>query len=52
MTNSFIDYIQAYRHKLINELDLLHSSDENFKFIEGQISALTHILEEEFYGSI
>jgi hypothetical protein len=45
MSNSLIEYIKLHRISLIQDLDELHSSDENFKFIEGQIVALTHILE-------
>jgi len=50
MSNSLIEYIKLHRTSLIQDLDELHSSDENFKYIEGQIAALTHILEVDFYG--
>ena len=46
MTRSsrFIEYIKIHLVSLIQDLDQLHSTDENFKFVEGQIQATQHIL--------
>ena len=46
MTRSsrFIEYIKIHLVSLIQDLDQLHSTDENFKFVEGQIQATQHLL--------
>jgi hypothetical protein len=39
-----IEYIKIHRISLIQDLDQLHSTEDNFKFVEGQINATEHIL--------
>ena len=46
MTRSsrFLEYIKLHLISLIQDLDNLHSTDDNFKFVEGQIEATRHLL--------
>ena len=46
MTRSsrFLEYIKIHLVSLVQDLDQLHSTDENFKFVEGQIQATEHLL--------
>jgi len=43
-TTNLIEYIKIHLVSLIQDLDELHSKDDNFKFVEGQIVATQHIL--------
>ena len=43
-TTNLIEYIKIHLISLIQDLDQLHSKDDNFKFVEGQIVATQHIL--------
>jgi hypothetical protein len=42
--NQFIEYMKIHLISLIQDLDGLHSTDDNFKFVEGQIYATRHLL--------
>jgi len=42
--NQLIEYIKIHRISLIQDLDQLHSTEDNFKFVEGQINATEHLL--------
>ena len=46
MTRSsrFLEYMKIHLISLIQDLDKLHSTEENFKFVEGQIQATKHLL--------
>jgi hypothetical protein len=46
MTKSsrFLEYMKIHLISLIQDLDKLHSTEENFKFVEGQIQATKHLL--------
>ena len=39
-----IEYIKIHRISLIQDLDQLHSTEDNFRFVEGQINATEHLL--------
>jgi hypothetical protein len=39
-----IEYIKIHLISLIQDLDKLHSTEDNFKFVEGQIEATRHLL--------
>ena len=41
---SLIEYMNIHLISLIQDLDELHSKDDNFKFVEGQINATQHLL--------
>jgi len=43
MTN-LIEYMKLHLISLIQDLDLLHSTDESYKFVLGQIEATKHIM--------
>jgi hypothetical protein len=36
--------MKIHEISLIQDLDKLHSSEDNFKFVEGQIEATRHLL--------
>jgi hypothetical protein len=42
--NKLIEYMKIHLISLIQDLDELHSSDKDFRFIEGQILATRHLL--------
>jgi hypothetical protein len=42
--NSFIEYMKIHLISLVQDLDQLHSTEDNFKFVEGQIKATQHLL--------
>lgn len=44
MSNKLIEYIKLHEISLIQDLDLLHSTDESYKFILGQIEATRHLM--------
>jgi hypothetical protein len=46
MTKSshFLEYMKLHLVSLIQDLDKLHSTEDNFKFVEGQIEATRHLL--------
>ena len=46
MTKSsrFLEYMKLHEISLIQDLDKLHSTEDNFKFVEGQIEATRHLL--------
>jgi hypothetical protein len=44
MSNSFMEYMKLHETSLIQDLDLLHSTDESYKFILGQIEATRHLM--------
>lgn len=39
-----IEYIKIHLISLIQDLDKLHSTEDSFKFVEGQIEATRHLL--------
>jgi len=41
---TLINYMTLHLVSLIQDLDKLHSSDDTFKFIEGQIEATEHLM--------
>ena len=43
-TSRFLEYMKIHEISLIQDLDKLHSSEDNFKFVEGQIEATRHLL--------
>ena len=43
-SSHFLEYIKLHLISLIQDLDNLHSTDDNFKFVEGQIEATKHLL--------
>ena len=43
-SSTFIEYMKLHLTSLIQDLDKLHSTEDNFKFVEGQIEATKHIL--------
>jgi len=43
MTN-LIEYMKLHLISLIQDLDSLHSTDESYKFVLGQIEATKHIM--------
>ena len=46
MTKSshFLEYMKLHLISLIQDLDKLHSTEDSFKFVEGQIEATRHLL--------
>jgi hypothetical protein len=40
----FTEYMKIHEISLIQDLDKLHSTEDNFKFVEGQIEATRHLL--------
>ena len=42
--NTLIDYIKIHIISLTQDLDKLHSTEDNFKFIEGAIDVSRHYL--------
>jgi hypothetical protein len=42
--NTFIEYMRIHLISLIQDLDNLHSTDESYHFVEGNISATQHLL--------
>jgi hypothetical protein len=44
MSNSFVEYMKMHRISLIQDMDKLHSSDEEYKYIEGQVLLTEHYL--------
>ena len=40
----FIEYAKIHTISLIQDLDKLHSTEDSFKFVEGQIEATRHLL--------
>ena len=42
--HNLIQYMNIHLISLIQDLDELHSKDDNFKFVEGQIKATQHLL--------
>ena len=46
MTKSsrFLEYMKIHEISLIQDLDKLHSTEDNFKYVEGQIEATRHLL--------
>ena len=44
MSNSFIEYMKLHRLSLIQDMDKLHSSDEEYKYLEGQVLLTEHYL--------
>jgi hypothetical protein len=43
-TSTFLEYMNIHLISLIQDLDKLHSTEDNFKFVEGQIEATRHLL--------
>ena len=43
-SSAFLEYMKVHLISLIQDLDKLHSTDDNFKFVEGQIEATRHLL--------
>lgn len=43
-TSRFLEYMKIHEISLIQDLDKLHSTEDNFKFVEGQIEATRHLL--------
>jgi hypothetical protein len=43
-SSRFIEYMNIHLISLIQDLDKLHSTEDNFKFVEGQIDATRHLL--------
>jgi hypothetical protein len=39
-----MEYIKLHEISLIQDLDLLHSTDESYKFVLGEIQATRHIM--------
>lgn len=44
MSNSFVEYMKMHLISLTQDLDKLHSTEDSFKFVEGQIEATRHLL--------
>jgi hypothetical protein len=44
MTKQFMEYMSIHLISLIQDLDKLHSTEDNFKFVEGQIEATRHLM--------
>lgn len=44
MTNNLIEYMKIHLISLVQDLDKLHSTEESFKFVEGQIEATRHLM--------
>ena len=42
--NQFIEYMKIHRISLIQDMDELHSSDEEYLYIEGQVLLTDHYL--------
>ena len=42
--NQLIEYMKIHKISLIQDLDKLHSTEDSFKFVEGQIEATRHLL--------
>lgn len=42
--HNLIQYMNIHLISLIQDLDELHSKDDNFKFVEGQITATKHLM--------
>lgn len=40
----FVEYAKIHVISLIQDLDKLHSTEDSFKFVEGQIEATRHLL--------
>lgn len=43
-SSKFLEYMKIHEISLIQDLDKLHSNEDNFKFVEGQIEATRHLL--------
>ena len=43
-SSKFLEYMNIHLISLIQDLDKLHSTEDNFKFVEGQIEATRHLL--------
>ena len=43
-SSQFLEYMNIHLISLIQDLDKLHSTEDNFKFVEGQIDATRHLL--------
>jgi hypothetical protein len=43
-SSHFLEYMKLHEISLIQDLDKLHSTEDNFKFVEGQIEATRHLL--------
>ncbi len=43
-SSKFIEYMKIHEISLIQDLDKLHSTEDNFKFVEGQIEATRHLM--------
>jgi hypothetical protein len=43
-SSKFLEYIKLHEISLIQDLDKLHSTEDNFKYVEGQIEATRHLL--------
>ena len=43
-SSAFLEYMKIHEISLIQDLDKLHSTEDNFKFVEGQIEATRHLL--------
>jgi hypothetical protein len=43
-SSAFLEYIKIHEISLIQDLDKLHSTEDNFKYVEGQIEATRHLL--------
>jgi hypothetical protein len=41
---AFVEYAKIHTISLIQDLDKLHSTEDSFKFVEGQIEATKHLL--------
>lgn len=41
---SLIEYMKIHLISLIQDLDKLHSTEDSFKFVEGQIEATRHLM--------
>jgi hypothetical protein len=39
------EYLKIHRISLIQDLDQLHSKDEDYPFVAGQINLINHLLE-------
>jgi hypothetical protein len=43
-SSKFLEYMKLHLISLIQDLDKLHSTEDNFKYVEGQIEATRHLL--------
>jgi hypothetical protein len=43
-SSHFLEYMNIHLISLIQDLDKLHSTEDNFKFVKGQIEATRHLL--------